>query len=511
MENIILRWGFFMEKLTNSLEENVKYLKSIFKDCDDILFRNIEIGIKEKIRATLVFVDGMSDKTFVSETTIQSLFWDDNLRTINSEDNIQLLRSIAERAISSAELKEVDDLETIVDNILSGDTLLLIENCSKALMIGSRSGPSRSPSEPQTETVIRGPRDGFTEVLKMNTVLIRRRIKDYNFKMKFKIVGKRSRTTVAVLYIEDIVDKKIVEEVENRLDAIDIDAVLESSILENLIEDNYLSPFPQIENTERPDAVAASLYEGRVAILVDNSPFALIVPATLGTLLQSSEDYYTRWIEASTARIIRMIAVFLAFLPPALYVAITSYHPGILPSKLIYYLAASRINVPFPAVVEATLMELTMELLRESGTRISGPIGTTIGIVGGLIIGQAAVEAGIVSPLMIIIVAVTTISTFVIPSYELGAGLRLSKFLLIFFGGVLGLFGVMLGVILILSHLLILNSFGVPYTSPYSGLGIEQGDIKDTLVKAPIQRLWLRPGFTKPINIKRMRGPKDEQ
>lgn len=393
---------------------------------------------------------------------------------------------------------------------MSGDTIFLVENVDKCIVVGSRSGPSRGIDEPKTESVIRGPRDGFTEIMKLNTVLVRRRIKDHKFKVKFKQVGRRSRTTVAVLYIEDIVDPKLLNEVEKRLDNVDIDAVLDSAILENLIEDNYLSLFPQVENTERPDSVAASIYEGRIALIVDNSPFALIVPATIGTLLQSSEDYYTRWIEASVIRLIRIIAVVLAFLPPALYIAITSYHPGLLPTKLIYFLAASRINVPFPSVVEAFLMELTMELLREAGTRISGPIGTTIGIVGGLIIGQAAVEAGIVSPLMIIIVAVTTIATFAIPSYELAAGLRLLKFILIIISGVLGLYGIILGVILVMTHLINLNSFGIPYTSPFSGLGIEDGDLKDTLIRSPIQRLQFRPGFTNPQNKRRMRGKKNE-
>lgn len=191
--------------------------------------------------------------------------------------------------------------------------------------------------------------------------------------------------------------------------------------------------------------------------------------------------------------------------------ALTAYHPGLLPTKLVYFLAASRINVPFPAIVESVLMETTMELIREAGTRISGPIGTTIGIVGGLIIGQAAVEAGIVSPLMIIIVAITTIATFVIPSYELSAAFRIIKFIFFILAGFLGLYGIVLGVIVLITHLAKLNSFGIPYSSPYSGLGIEEGDVKDTLVKAPIQRLWLRPGFTNPRDKQRMgRNNKNE-
>ena len=305
--------------------------------------------------------------------------------------------------------------------------------------------------------------------------------------------------------MEDIVDRSLVEEVERRINRVDIDAVIDSSILENLIEDNYLSAFPQVENTERPDAVAASLYEGRVAIVVDNSPFVLIVPATVGTLMQSSEDYYTRWPEATFIRSLRLLAIIICLLAPAMYIATTAYHPGLLPGKLTYYLAASRVNVPFPAVVEAFIMELVLELLRESGTRISGPIGTTVGIVGGLIIGQAAVEAGIVSPLMIIIVALTTISSFAIPSYEFAAGIRIWRFILIFMSSVLGLYGMVLGVIILGTHIIKLNSFGVPFTSPYSGLGLNDGELEDTLIKAPIQKLEYRPTFTNPRNKRRMR------
>lgn len=498
-----------MEKLTKNLRENVQYFKGLFKDCDDILFREIELGDEHKIKIIVIFVDGMANKEFVSDSAIQSLFWKDDLDHVFVDETYELFFDrIFKEAIASAELKKEDKIETIIDNILSGDTVLLVENVDKCIIIGSRNGPSRSIEEPKTETVIRGPRDGFNEIMKFNLALIRRRIKDPKFKVKLKQVGKRSRTTVAVLYIDDIVDNKLLDEVNKRLDNIDIDAVLDSAILENLIEDNYLSPFPQMENTERPDSVAASLYEGRVGLIVDNSPFALIVPATMGTLIQSSEDYYERWPQTTIIRIIRIIAMFLSFMAPALYIAITAYHPGLLPTKLIYFLAASRINVPFPSVVEAILMELTMELLREAGTRVSGPIGSTIGIVGGLIIGQAAVDAGIVSPLVIIIVAITTISTFAIPSYEMATGFRTVRFIFIVFAGILGLYGVVLGTIVLLSHFIILSSFGIPFTSPFSGLGIEEGDLKDTLVKAPIQRLWLRPGFTNPQNKRRMRWNK---
>lgn len=499
-------------KLSNDIEKNLEYLKEQFKDCDDLIYRRLEVGGEKRIKLAFVLIDGLTSKNDLSDFAIENLIAKGELDDFELEDyRNTFLDFITKEGIASAEIKEESDFEKILNLIMSGETLFLIDGIETAIIIGSRGWVMRGINESVTEAIIRGPRDGFTETLRVNTTLVRRRIKDTKFKIKMTKVGRRSQTDVAIMYIEDIVDDKLLNEVKKRISHIDIDAVVDSSILEHLIEDNYLSPFPQIENSERPDSVASSLYEGRVALIVDNSPFALIIPATLGTLLQSSEDHYNRWVETSAVRLIRIIAVLVSFLAPALYIAITAYHPGLLPTKLVYYVGASRINVPFPAVVEASLMEITMELIRQAGTRISGPIGSTIGIVGGLIIGQAAVEAGIVSNLMIIIVAITTIATFAIPSYELASALRLCKFGFIVLSGILGLYGIMLGIILLGSHLVILNSFGIPLSSPYSGLGIEEGDIKDTLVKAPIQRLWLRPGFTNPKNKQRMKRVKKDE
>jgi len=492
--------------LSKDLNRNIETLKNTFKDCDDIVYRFIEIGGTNKVQACLVYTDGLINKDVISEFVIYALFIANEGGDFNlSKFKSNLLDTISKEAMTIAEVKEEENMDKIVDNILIGETMFLVDKIDKALTLSTRGWPTRIVGEPETETVVRGPRDGFTETLKFNTTFIRRRIRDPRLKVKNIQIGRRSKTDVAIMYIEDIVNDDLLKEVNKRIDNIDIDGILDSSMLEHLIEDNYLSPFPQIENTERPDTAAAAIYEGRVVIAVDNTPFVLMVPATLGTLLQTAEDYYSRWTIASMIRLLRILCAFLSTLAPALYIAITSFHPGLIPTRLTYYLAASRINVPFPAVVEAFLMEITIEIIREAGTRISGPIGTTIGLVGGLVIGQAAVEAGIVSPLMIIIVAITAISAFVLPSYELASGLRFWRFIFMVLAAILGLYGIMLGAIILSSHLVRLNSFGVPFTSPYSGLGIEEGDLKDTLVKAPIQKLQLRPEFTFPKNRRRMK------
>ncbi|SHH75509.1 spore germination protein [Sporanaerobacter acetigenes] len=488
------------------MDLNVGKVKEILKDCDDVVYRDFKVGVKQNFSLCIVYVDGLINKESVSDFVLESLM--EGARGLEPtpkgiKDN--LIELITKGNISITEIEEVSTIEETIDAILSGETALFIDKYDKAIILSSRGWPTRSINESQSETVVRGPRDAFTETLKVNITLIRRRIKDPNLKVKMVKIGRRSKTDVAVMYIEDIVNDGILGEVFTRLGKVDVDAIVESAILEEHIQDDYYSPFPQIENTERPDSVAASLYEGRIALVVDNTPSVLVVPATIGTIMQSSEDYYTRWVVAGITRIIRYIAAAVAVLAPGLYIAVTSFHPGLLPTRLAFYVAGTRVNVPFPAVIEAFLMEITIEFLREAGTRISGPIGTTIGIVGGLIIGQAAVEAGIVSPLMIIIVAVTTVASFTIPSYEFAAALRFYRFFVMVLASILGLYGIMLGIILMLTHLADLNSFGIPFTSPFSGLGLNTGDLKDVLARVPMSRMRYRPTFTYPKDKKRIK------
>ncbi len=494
------------ETVSKDIDKNLRYIKDALKGSSDLVVREFEIGDTHKMKFVAVYIENLASKQFISDFIVRSLFLRDGLKGFSIEElKVPIADFIQQRGLDSSDISEEDEWNTILISILSGDTILLIDGSEKVIILETKEFPGRSVDEPATETLIRGPREGFVESLIKNIALVRRRIREPELNVEIYQIGRRSKTGVSLMYIKDIANSDLVDEVKRRLKDIDIDAIPDSATLEFLIEDSYLSPFPQIENTERPDNVSASLYEGRVAIIVDNSPFALLIPATIGTLLNSSEDYYSRWTDASAKRILRLASIFLILFPSALYVAITTFHPGILPTQISYYLAASRINVPFPALLEALIMEFTIDLLRESATRLSGPIGTTIGIVGGLVIGQAAVEAGIVSPLMIIIVAISSIATFSIPSHEFSTALRLSKFMIILFAGIFGLFGIMLGVVIIGTHILSLDSFGIPYSSPYSGLGIEKGDLKDTLVKAPIINLPLRPGFTSPINIRRMK------
>lgn len=496
--------------VSKSLETNINKMKDILKDCDDIIFREFNVGKKQQHKFYIVYVDGLADKELVSENVLESLMIDARDEIPNPRRVGQNLYDLSKKgSITITEVQDTSCLSKAIEAVLIGETIVIMEGFDNILIVSSRGWPMRSISEPETETVIRGPRDGFTETSKVNTSLIRRRIRDPRLKLKYIKVGKRSKTDIAIMYIDDVVDKEILEEVKKRLSNIEVDSILESSYIEQLIEDNWLSPFPQLENTERPDAVAAAIYEGRVALIIDNTPFALMVPATFSILLQSSEDYYERWIPSVLIRFVRYIAIPLSLLLPSLYIALTSYHPGMIPTELALYVAATRVDVPFPAFVEAFIMEGTLELLREAGTRISGPIGTTIGIVGGLVIGQAAVEAGIVSPLMVIIVAVTTVASFALPNFSLASGFRFIRFILMALSAVLGLYGVVLGLLLMTSHLVSLKSFGVPYMEPFSSMDFGFTDIKDSIVRLPYKFMKLRPKYLKIKDRVRMENSDD--
>lgn len=488
---------------SNDLRENINKLKEIFKDCDDVIFRNFKVGVEQVHEFVAVQIDGLANKQLINDSVLQPLMLE--VREVEPENvEDRLFKISKEGAIASVEVKVVYNFEDAVVSILSGDTALFIGGYDEILIIGSKSPPTRGIDQAESETVVRGPRDAFVESVRSNTALIRKRVRDPKLKLKNRQVGERSKTDVSIMYIEDIANPNLVKEVIRRIENIKIDAILESSYIEQLIEDNHYSPFPQLENTERPDTAAAALYQGRVVIVVDNTPFCLIAPATLMTFLKSSEDHYQRWPIISLSRLVRYLAVLISLVAPALYIALISYHPGLLPTKLVLYIGASRINVPFPAFIEAFMMELTIELLREAGSRMSGPIGTTISIVGGLVIGQAAVEAGVVSPLMVIVVAVTAIASFMIPNFGFASAFRILRFFIMALASVLGLYGIMLGLIVVATHLVRLTSFGVPYMSPFTTLGRTVSDLKDSVIRLPLIKLRERQKITHLIDEQRL-------
>lgn len=463
-------------------EENVAYIKELLKNASDIVYREFYIG---NFKAALIYVDGMGDKILLDDYVLENVMLKGYSVTDASE--------IKNRILTVTDVREVEKLSEAVNAMLSGDTMLFIEGLENCYVVASRFWPARGVSEPSGETVIRGARDGFTETIRFNTALIRRRVRDTRLKLVSKSLGVRSKTDSVIMFIEDIVNKEVLEELFNRLESINIDAVLDSGYIEQLIEDNKWSIFPQIQSTERPDVVAAALYEGRIAILVDNSPFVLIVPATMPNLFQSPDDYYQRWIYGSIIRLVRFFSIFISLILPALYVAVTSFHTSIIPTKLAYFIASSREGVPFPAYVEALIMEVSMAFLLEAIARLPKAIGSTIGIVGGLIIGQAAVTAGIVSPIMIIIVSVTVITNFTTPNYAITSAFRIVRIMLIIATAIIGLYGMMLGLIVTLIHMVRLKSFGIPYLAPMNNPN--KNDFKDMYLRFPLKYFKSRPEY----------------
>lgn len=470
------------DNISLNVDENMEYVKKLFEGNSDVVFREFYIG---KYKAGLIYIDGMGDKLLLDNFVLESLMLDGKY--------VVDLKDIKDRILTVSDIKENDKLSNGINAVLSGDTIMLIDGINSCYVIATRSFPTRGISEPSQETVVRGGREGFSEVVRFNTALIRRRIRDTRLKLEPMSLGVRSKTDCIITYIDDIVNKEVLEELKRRMDSIDIDAVLDSGYVEQLIEDNILSPFPQIQSTERPDVVAAALYEGRVAVLVDNSPIALIVPATLPNLFQSPDDYYQRWISASIVRMLRLLAIFISIITPSLYVAVTSFHTAIIPTKLAYSIAASREGVPFPAFVEALIMEVSLALLTEATIRLPKPIGSTIGIVGGLIIGQAAVSAGIVSPIMIIVVSLTVIATYVTPNYQASNAIRIIRLFTIVASAIIGLYGIMLVLIITLIHMVRLKSFGMPYLAPV--VNTSKGDLKDLLLRFPLKDMKERPQY----------------
>ncbi len=485
--------------LSKDLSENVDILKQLLGNSDDIIFRDFTIGNANELKAVLILVDGLVDKESLQLNVMTPLMlWAKKIAApaVTTPEAIRAL--LSEHFLSFLELKEENNYPKVIDAILGADAVLIIDGLDIAFILGAKKWEHRSISEPSNENLIRGPREGFNELMKSSVALVRRRIKDPKLTVKFVTVGQRSKTECAVLYLEDVANPVLVNEVRRRLELIDYDGILDSGFIEQFIQDSPYSPFPQIQYTERPDRVAAAILEGRIAIISDGSPNALLAPATLSNFLPSPEDYYESWILSTALRIVRTFGILNSILLPSLYIAFVNFHQEVIPTKLALAMAGARSGVPFTALVEAFLMELTFELLREAGIRLPNPIASTIGIVGGIIIGQAAVSAGLVSPIMVIVVALTAIGSFAIPSFNVALSIRILRFPLMALAGMFGLYGLTAGVILIVLHIVTLKSFGVPYLSPVAPQTLS--GLTDTIVRAPIWKRQRRPGIFRPHN-----------
>lgn len=477
--------------LSCDIEENLNYLKSIFQNCSDIVYREFLLAQREQIKLALIYTDGLTNKSQVSEQIMRALALEMSMSTDNMEiTKTNALHYVKMRGLCIHQIKETEELQHVVEAILAGDTVLLVDGHPIAIINGSRGWESRSIEDSKTETVVRGPRESFVETLRINTSLIRRKIKNPNLKIESFQVGEVTKTDIAIAYIKGIVNEGLVKEVKERLARIKIDGILESGYIEELIRDNPLSVFPTINHTDRPDRVAANLLEGRVAILVDGTPVVLTVPYLFIEAFQTPEDYYEISPFTSGVRLLRIISLIIAMTLPSLYVAIISFHQEMLPTPLLLSIAAQREAVPLPVFVEAFIMEVAFEIIREAGIRLPRPVGQAVSIVAALIIGQAAVEAGLVAGATIIVVALTAMASFTV-YYSGSIALRLLRFPLMFLSASLGLFGLISGLIVIVVHMTSLRSFGVPYLAPLGPI-ITQ-DLKDSVIRVPWWAMNKRP------------------
>lgn len=488
------------EPLSANLELNLALIRKLLGSPQDLVIR--EFSLSNDHRAAIVLIDGLADRELINERVLEALMLDKDIEKLPGSN--ELLALIKKKCLPNISVREDKTMNEIINNIIAGNTILLLGGAEAALIVASEGWKERAVSEPLTEGVVRGPRDGFTETLRTNTSLIRRRIKSPDLRIEPFKLGKQTQTNILIMYLAGIAKEDVINEVKARLGQIKIDGVLEGGYIEEYIEDHPYSPFPQIEHSERPDKVAAAILEGRVAILVDTTPFVLVVPTVFMQFLQSAEDYYERYFVSSLVRILRLIALFVSVTLPSVYIAMTSFHQEMIPTPLALSIAASREGVPFPAVGEALLMGVFFEILREAGVRLPRPTGQAVSIVGALVIGQAAVEAGIVSQAMVIVVALTGISSFALPAYNVAIAGQLIRIGLVLLAGVLGLPGILAGLSFVFIHLCSIRVFGVSYLSPVT-YSLAKG-YKDVFVRSPWWSLSRRSDTTAEQNEKRAKS-----
>ncbi len=492
-----------------TLKENEDYLSAELGNSHDISIRRLQLDKKGENDILLVFIDGIVNDEMINRLIVGTLQErtdpvqmaksqdsadneQDKKEQSNQNNNEKItLSEIQSRLVSISILEEVDNWGAFFQYIFRGCCMLLVEGTETALAAKVPGGEKRGIEEPNTEMTIRGPKEGLTESMYTNMALIRRKIRSPKLWAEQWTIGEYSQTPVSMVYIKGLADEQVLDIIRERLEAINIDGVLETNYIEELITDQKWTLFPTVINNERPDVVAANLLEGRLAILVDGSPFALIMPVSLNSFFQAAEDYYQRFDIATFLRILRFVSFFVALLMPSVYVAIVSYHNEMIPTQLLLKLAAQREGVPFPAYLEAFIMEFVFEILREAVLRMPIASGNTISIVGGLVIGQSIVEAGIVSPAVVIVVSFTAIASFVSPAYNLGIAARLLRFLLLLAASTLGFYGISLIMLLLVLHLSHLKSVGLPYLKPFAPF--MKRDLKDTIVRVPFWKMKERP------------------
>jgi spore germination protein KA len=488
------------EEINGDFEGTLAFVKNLLGENDDFTIRHFHVF--GQYPAAMMYFSNIVDQKMINVDILKPLMYVPPHLEGKKIEQHQLKEVLLNEALHHSEGNLEKNLSKLIEAVSRGETLVVVKGLDEAIHIDTRNVEKRGIEQPQTEQVIRGAREGFIETLGTNIALLRYRLQTPNFCVKTMKIGRLTKSKVAICYIKGIVNPALVEEVLNRLSIIDIDGIIDAGYLEQFIEDHHISPFPQVQHTERPDKTVAMMLEGRVAIIVDGSPFALIVPAVFTQFYQTLDDYSERFLMASLVRLIRVMALIVSLLLPSLYVSVISFNPELMPTDFAVAVAGGRAGVPFPASLEVLVMEISMEVLREATLRLPQQVGGALSIVGVLVIGQAAVAAGFVSPITVVVVALTTIGSFATPAYNAAIALRMLRFPVVILAGVFGLYGVMVGFILIMNHILSLKSFGVPYLSPIVP-GNFQG-MKGSFVRAPLWWMSRRPTMLHTLNDVRL-------
>lgn len=511
------------ESVFPSLEVNLDYMKIKYNLLinSDVILRQFTINARGKqYNAFIVYIDGMVDSEIMDNFILKPLMlrnqnnlYDGSQTKIISE---AVTNNITVRKVKRFDLpnylmgcllpqntvQEVTDFSDVTNGINAGNCVLFVDTLNVAFDIEVKGFKQRSVDTPNNEIVIKGPHEAFVENIRTNTSLVRRIVNNEDLIIENIEIGKITKTKCALCYMQSITNADLIAEVKYRLNNLEIDSLLSAGELEQLISDSNVLGIPEILSTERPDKATKYLLRGRVIVIVNGTPYALIMPAILVDFLTSPEDTNLKVNFANFLRRLRFLAALITLLLPGIYMAITNFHQEILPTSLLYSILASRENVPFPVIVEILLMEISFELIREAGLRVPSPIGPTIGIVGALVLGQAAVSAGIVSPILIIIVAITGIASFAIPDFSFGFHLRYFRFAFILFGFMAGFLGISLGLFIYISLLCSIKSFGVSFMSPFAPASNSKGN---GYLLEPIWKREFRAPYMAP------KSPKDQE
>ncbi|MDF2836067.1 MAG: spore germination protein [Paenibacillus sp.] len=477
-----------MSALSYSIDNNEAYLREQFRQCSDVVFRSFRSGDDTKL--LLVYLDGMIRAESIEAQLLKPLLFGGLPQGM---DGVQSLAEMVKREwLPLTNVKTETTLNGLAYGILQGSLALLIDGEASSLLALVQDFETRSIQEPKKEATLRGSKEGFVESLRTNTSMIRRRIIHPNLKTESFTIGTYTGTEVVLVYMEGMADERVLTTVRGKLAAIETDGIIDSSYVEEWIENRPFSIFSQIQNTERPDIVAASLLEGKIALIVNGSPFALLLPITLWSGLQSADDYFERFVFVLLMRFIRYTMTFISFALPAIYVALSTFHPEMVPSFLMISIATARESSPFPTVVEVFLMMFIFDALQEAGVHLPNQLGPVVSIIGALVIGQAAVEAGIISTPIIIVISLTGVATYTIPRYSATLPFRLIRYFMLLVSGLLGFVGFAFGMIFLLIHLVMLDSFGTPFLSPVAPFDGQR--IKDVLIRSPF---WAKAGSRK--------------